>query len=232
MNAAQLPLNIQLSDEATFSNFLMTGNDELGKSLAFYLSQALSGLMYLWGGSGVGKTHLLLASCHRVSELSAVTFLDCYDKDTLSPDVLVGLEDYSLVCVDNIDAIAGNSEWEEAFFHCYNKIHDQQGAMMVSASVAPRALPLQLQDLVSRLSSGTTFQVKGLPDHEQINALRLRAQRRGLELSDEVGMYLLHRFPRNMKVLYALLEQLDKQSLITQRRLTIPFVKEVCQLLK
>lgn len=40
MNAAQLPLNIQLSDEATFSNFLMTGNDELERSLAFYLSQA------------------------------------------------------------------------------------------------------------------------------------------------------------------------------------------------
>jgi DnaA family protein len=68
-----------------------------------------------------------------------------------------------------------------------------------------------------------------LEEPEQIAALQLRAQLRGLELPDETAQFMLRRLPRDMAHLYDFLDQLDQASLIAQRRLTVPFVKEVLE---
>ena len=66
-----------------------------------------------------------------------------------------------------------------------------------------------------------------LDDEEQIEALKLHAIRRGLELPDETATFLLNRLPRDMHTLCTLLDELDEAALIAQRRLTVPFVSAV-----
>jgi DnaA family protein len=68
-----------------------------------------------------------------------------------------------------------------------------------------------------------------LQESEQIAALQLRAQLRGLELPDETAHFMLRRLPRDMSHLYSFLDRLDQASLIAQRRLTVPFVKAVLE---
>ena len=90
-------------------------------------------------------------------------------------------------------------------------------------------MPLQLHDLVSRLGWGPVYQLSSPDDETRSAALRLRAANRGMEMPPEVAAYLLKRASRDMHALFALLERLDERSLAAQRKLTIPFVREIIQ---
>jgi DnaA family protein len=125
--------------------------------------------------------------------------------------------------------IAGRPLWEEAFFYLYNRLHDAGKRLIVTANVLPKSLGLVLPDLVSRLSWGVVFQIQGLTDTEKLQVLTLRAQRRGMTLSEDVGKFILNHCPRHMATLSSAFEALDKASLAAQRKLTIPFVKTVLQ---
>ncbi len=132
---------------------------------------------------------------------------------------------------DDLQVVIGKREWEEALFVLYKPRPSRKATLLIGANAPPLQLNYLLPDLKSRLSSGLIFQIQELSDEEKISALRLRAQLRGLELSEEVGEYLLlRRAPRELPKLIALLEELDRASLIAQRKLTVPFVKEKLKL--
>ncbi|NVL32138.1 DnaA regulatory inactivator Hda, partial [Pseudomonas syringae pv. actinidiae] len=78
----------------------------------------------------------------------------------------------------------------------------------------------------SRLTMALVFQMRGLSDEDKLRALQLRASRRGLHLTDDVGHFILTRGTRSMSALFELLERLDQASLQEKRKLTIPFLKE------
>jgi DnaA-homolog protein len=82
-------------------------------------------------------------------------------------------------------------------------------------------------DLGSRFAASTIFQLRVLDEAEQQAALQLRARLRGVELPDETSRWLLRHYPRDMKRLYELLDTLDEAALVAQRRLTVPFIREV-----
>lgn len=82
-----------------------------------------------------------------------------------------------------------------------------------------------MANLRSRLYWDLVFQIVSLTDTEKIKALQMRSNDRGLELPDAVGQFLLYRYLQDMSLLFNLLDKLDLTSLITNRKLTIPFVK-------
>mgnify|MGYP005986694655 FL=1 len=231
MNSAnapqQLPLGVSLQDEARFENF-MTGENGLVCSM---LRQAAEGrgeqFLYIWGYEGVGCSHLLQAACHTAEPLKrTAVYLPLADLISLSPVILEGMEHLNLVCVDNVEAIAGNKVWEEALFHLYNRIRQEQNTLIVAANTPPRQLTIKLPDLVSRLSWGGVFSVSELNDEGKAAAIAMRAKIRGFELTEEVAKYLVHHASRNMSDLCLMLERLDKASLMAQRKVTIPFIKQ------
>jgi len=183
--------------------------------------------VYLWGATGTGRTHLLQAACQGAAAAGATAvYLPLAQHAEFSPELLEGLETTRLVCLDDVDAIAGLDAWEQALFHLYNRLRDSERRLLAAADRAPGALPLNLADLRSRLGWGPVFQLRALSDTDKLAALKLRALHRGLELSDEVGQYLLKRCPRDLHSLFSLLDSLDRAALAAQRRLTIPFVRE------
>jgi len=229
--AVQLPLGVMLRDDASFENYLALQNSELVsilKALGSSTKADAEKSIYLWGRNGTGKSHLLQAVCHRLSKHGLrSTYLPLSTGDDLSPAILEGLEYLAAVCIDDIDTIAKSNEWETALFHFYNRIKETGNVLITAATCAPTALPLALPDLCSRLSAGLVWQLTGLNDEEKIAALQMRAKQRGLELNDDVGRFLIRHCPRDMTTLFTLLDRLDSASLAAQRRLTIPFVKEV-----
>ncbi len=224
----QLPLNIQLRDDATVASFYAGNNGEALSTVAAMPTKTGEPFVYLWGQMGVGRTHLLQAACHRATEIGKTTFY-CSLAETghQTPSFLQGIENISLVCLDDIEAVSGQPNWEEALFHLYNRIRLENGQLLVAAGVAPKDLSIQLQDLKSRLSSGVTYQLHRLNDEQKVLALQLRAEQRGLHLSKTVGQFLLSHCARSMAELFSTLEILDRASLAEQRRLTIPFIKRV-----
>lgn len=224
----QLPLNIHLRDDAAFESFYPGPNQAVFNALWQFAHLQGEHFIYLWGCHGVGKTHLLQAVCHYVQDHYQTGFyLPFKEVDAYDVSVLEGLENFDLICLDDIHLIAGQSIWEEALFHLYNRLRDNQRYLLVSASAAAPYLGIKLPDLVSRLVWGLTFHLHELSDQEKLAALQFRAQLRGIKLNDSVGQFLLNRYARDMHGLFVMLDKLDQASLIAQRRLTIPFVKNV-----
>jgi DnaA family protein len=228
---AQLTLGLSLKDEATFANFYAGNNAEIVTSLKAVASGQGERIIYLCGARGEGCSHLLQACCHHAHQHQlGSAYLPLENLLTLTPEVLNGFEAMSLVCIDDLHKIAGRPDWEEAVFHLFNRVYDAGGRIIIAAQDLPKAIELALADLVSRLSWGIVYQLHSLSDTDKIAVLIMRAHRRGISLSDEVGKYILTHCPRHMGTLFAALDALDKASLAAQRRLTIPFVKEVLQI--
>lgn len=222
----QLTLGVQLRDDARFENFFPGDNQALLSALRTLILQPGEPFIYLWGSPGSGRSHLLQACCHLAdAQGHSSIYLSLGEK--IAPQILEGLENLSLVCMDNVNNIACDSDWEEALFHCYNRMLHTNSRFIIAADVPPKLLNFQLPDLRSRLCAGVIFQVKPLTDAQKRAALQLRAKMRGFALSQEVSQFLLNHCPRDMTLLFSTLEKIDRASLTMQRKLTIPFIKQI-----
>ena len=227
----QIPLGVHLNDEATFDNFFVVPGS--ANALVLEAIKNLSAkhnpetFIYLWGASGL--SHLLQAACHDALELGhSSQYLPLGDLAGFAPaELLEGLEHQDLLCLDGLEAVAGRSEWDEALFHFYNRIRTQGSSLLVSAHCPPRDINTTLPDLASRLAWGTTYRLDALSDLEKQHALQQRAQRRGMEMSEDVARFILNHSSREPGPLFECLEILDRRSLAEKRRLSISFVKEV-----
>lgn len=228
----QLSLGVSLHDEATFANFYLPangGNRQAVAALENQFNAAGERLVYLWGAPGAGLTHLLQAACHSAhSSDQSAQYLPLRELAGFAPEALFeGLETQDLICLDSLDCVLGNRHWEEALFDLFNRVYDAGRRLVFSATASPKELSLTLEDLRSRLNWGVVYQVDLLTDEEKQAALQMRAKGRGMEMSREVAQFILSRAPRDMNDLFLLLNRLDELSLQEQRKLTIPFVKQV-----
>ena len=223
---SQLALPLRLADHAVFDSFLDTGNETLVAVLAELAGGTGDGC-WLWGPPATGKSHLLQAVCNAAGDTAV--YLPLQGLADADPAILEGLASRELICVDDLERIAGDGAWESGLFELCNQILDADRRLVVSAVTSPRECPIEMPDLRSRLARLPTFQVHSLGEADRIKALQLRAKHRGLELPDDTAGFLLKRSRRDMASLYALLDRLDVEALRAKRRLTIPFVKNVIE---
>jgi DnaA family protein len=224
----QLVLPLRLDDHAVFDSFLADGNESLVGTLVALADGGIGHGCWIWGAPSTGKTHLLQAVCDRAGDQSV--YLPLRVIADAGPELLDGLESRALVCIDDLDLVAGDSGWEVALFGLINQLTDGGGQLLVAANTAPRECPIALADLASRFSRLPVFHLHSLDDDQRVAALQLRASHRGLELPDDAAQYLIRRSQRDMTSLYALLDKLDLEALRAQRKLTVPFVRDVLQM--
>jgi DnaA family protein len=221
----QLPLSIALRDDATFANYLeLPGNSLALRALLQLDADADYSLHYLRGAAGTGRSHLLQAACHSQPES---IYLPMTELAACEPAaVFAELELQRLVCVDDVDAVAGQGPWEEALFHFLNRKMLCGGVVLMTAARGPQEVFL-LPDLVSRLRQGLVLRLLPSDDEDKARLFVWRARLRGMHIADDVAAFVLRHYSRNLDQLLRLLDQLDAQSLEKKRRLTIPFVREV-----
>jgi DnaA family protein len=222
----QLALELGLNTGPSFNNFVSTNNEEIVDVLKASAKGEGERFLTLWGPTCSGKSHLLQATCHSaIDQGNGAAYLSLKMQQDIEPEVLSGLEGLSLVGLDDLEAIAGQAHWETALHHFYNRIKEQGGILIGASQLPTRSLPIALADLKSRLNWGPVYQIHPLCDEAKTTVLQVMAQRRGMEISPEVARYLLTHYSREMPQLTRYIEQLDKLSLIEQRRLTLPFVR-------
>ena len=226
--AAQLPLPLRLPAAARFDNFVAGPNAEIVAAVRQLATEPNAAVLFLSGAAGSGKTHLLQAACRQaVAGDESAVYLPLAEWGELDLGVLEGLEHYALLALDDLDVIAGRHDWEEALFHLFNRVREAGGRWLCAAHAAPEQLGLCLPDLRSRLGWGSVYALQPVDDAARTQILRVRAHERGLELPEDTAQFLLRRCPRDLPALMALLERLDAAALSAQRRLTVPFVREV-----
>jgi DnaA-homolog protein len=225
----QLPLGVSLKPRRSFANFIAGRNTALVAVLRDLLVRRSAGVVYLWGPAGAGKSHLLEACCGDTRMHGRPVAYLPLASPRLEPDMLAGLADIELLCIDDVDRAAGDAAWEEALFHLYNQAEQSACSIVLTASVAPRTPAWRLADLASRLTAAVVWRLRALDEGERRQALQLHARERGFELSDEVVKFVMKRLRRDMASLSAFLERLDRSSLAAKRRITVPFVRALLE---
>lgn len=223
--SSQLPFDFALHNEFTFDHFFISEqNSELLASLqAAVLPE---NFYFIWGASGSGKSHLLQASCalHQNS-----VYLPLQEFFQYGEEVLDGLHQLDLICIDDVHLALSNPLWEERLFAFFNNCQANNTHLLISSSVAPLQLNYVLADLQSRFNSGVTYQLHELDEEGKMAALQRRAEAVGIPLKEDVINYIYLRSERSPQKLFAVLAELDKLSLAEKRKITIPFIKTIMQ---
>jgi DnaA family protein len=197
----QLLLDFTQAPAPTFANFVPGGNAELLHVLqAAARGECPERVLYVWGESGAGKSHLAKAFGASTSGRPGHRVID-------------GIERFS-----DAEQVALFNDFNERNFEF----------LLVTASASPRDVALR-RDLATRLATGLTYRVAALTDAEKRAALAAHAKVRGFDLSEDVSSYLLTHARRDMRSLMAALDALDRYSLETGRPVTVPLLKAAIQ---
>jgi DnaA family protein len=221
---AQLPLAVALDDHASFETFV-AGASSAAVEHVRRLAAGGSDTVWLWGARGAGKSHLLQAACRAATAAQRRAMYIALP--AVSPAILADLEHVDLLAIDDMHAIAGQPEWERPLFVILNAFLNRSGALLLGASVPATQCGFAIADLESRGAGAVTYRLTPLGDEERAAALQLHAAARGLALDTAAAEFLLKRVARDMVALTQWLERLDRASLSEQRRLTIPFIREL-----
>ena len=227
MSVPQLPLALRYPPDQRLENFIAAPEGALAQ-LGAIATQPGMDWLYLVGPAGAGKTHLLLALCAATEQAGRrAAYLPLVAASGRLREALDALEGNDVLALDGLEAIAGNRDDEVALFDFHNRARVAGLNVLYSAREIPDALGLSLPDLRSRLSQCARLVLPALDDEARAAVLRDRAQRRGLVLEEAAIDWLLTRTERDLSRLLLLLDRLDRESLAAQRRITVPFLKQV-----
>jgi DnaA family protein len=215
MIGRQLSLSLSPPPEPTLENFVAGSNVEL----LVRLRSAAAGapdepVIFLWGESGSGRTHLLRAVAAAAGD--GVYLAAEADYAAAQAKRLISADD-----VERLDPTR-----QIALFGLLNRAREARGVVIAAGPVPPAGLALR-EDLKTRLGWGLVYRVQPLTDEDKARQLRAEAERRGLRLPDEVVSYLLARVPRDLHSLMGVLDRLDRHSLARQRQVSVPLVREI-----
>lgn len=224
----QLPLALRWPAHQRFASFV-EGDNGAGIDL---LRRAASGeeidRVFLSGTIGSGKTHLLIAACAEAALVSrSAQYLDLSRVTRELDNTIRRFGGSDLLAIDNIDAIAGIADAEHALFDLYNRCRAEGSTLLFAAREPPHGLNLGLPDLVSRLSACAQWQIRSLDEAARRQVIRALGASRGLEMDDAVLDWLFTRQARDLATLVALLDRIDKAALAAQRRVTVPFLRQL-----
>jgi DnaA family protein len=223
----QIPLQLEPRRPDRFVDFVAGPNQNVVCAIRQMLLEP-GGSLFLSGPEGSGKSHMLNALCHEARERDLGAF---YIALKHLPDEaaagLEGLQGLDVVCVDDLDSVAGKPIWEQALFRCFNEVRAANGRLLVSSRLNLSSLKFELPDLQSRLAWGIRMKLR-LPDDEgKLEVLQQRAQTMGVELPPDVQHYLIKHSKRDMGSLLSLLDQLKDAAFVAKRRITVPLAREI-----
>lgn len=227
MSIPQLPLALRSTPDQRLETFIAPPEGLLAQLRALALA-AEADWLYLAGAHGTGKTHLALATCAVAQQAGrAASYVPLMAARGHLAQLLEGQESFDLVALDGLEAIAGERADEIALFDFHNRARAAGIGVLYTAVDLPHEIGLVLPDLRSRLQQCARAALPVLDDAGRAEVLRDRAQRRGLILEPAAIDWLLSRTGRELEHLVRLLDQLDRASLAAQRRVTVPFLRQV-----
>ena len=202
--------------------FIPGYNNELTHMLRALITRKWNGFLYLWGAPGTGKTHLLRAVCLEAAAYRARCAYLCTAANTTDIDSLSS--NYDIICLDGVDQLAPRDE--KSLLFLYERLRTDGGSLLVSARQNIQTLPLQLNDLRSRLQWGLNYRLKPLNDHDRLLALQQRVRSHALSVPDNVLCYLIEHTSRDTYSLFSSLETLIQEAGRHNKPLTTHFIRQ------
>lgn len=236
--------SVPLSNSYRFENFVPGDKAQLAFNAALAVARNPDGTQYnplfIYGSSGLGKTHLLQAIgnyileedpakrvCYLTSEDFSQQYLKCMREGRMTELSDFYRDEVDILLIDDIQNWAGKPETQNEFFLIFNALH-QAGKQIVLTSDAPAGEVKNLSDrLVSRFSWGLTVDIQP-PDVETREAiLHKKAEERHLEISDDVLRFLAERIASNVRCLESAIIKLTLQSSLMNHDIDMTIAQKV-----
>ena len=184
--------------------------------------------LFIYGISGTGKSFLLQSMCNHIALAKKLSlYIPLNEVIKHGPEFLDSLEELDLICIDEIDLIARNKEWEIAIFNLINNCLISRCRLIFSSQLNPSTIEFSLIDLFSRIKKIDHMELFPITNNNHETAIRFITKTKSLNLGDNEINYLMTHSKRNISNLIEILEKLDKLSLELKRKITIPLIKEV-----
>jgi DnaA family protein len=227
--SSQLPLALRWPRGQRFEHFHAGENAVAVEAVRAAAVDAAAPWVFVSGPLGSGRTHLLIAACQEAIDAGrSAQYLPLAGLRGTRAAAIRGMAAGSdLLAIDDVDSITGDADSEHALFDTFNSFKADGGTLLFAGNVGPLSLELGLPDLRSRLGSLTQAVLKPLADAERRQVLREQAAGRGIELDEIVLDWLFAHHARDLGALLDLLDTLDRATLAAQRRVTVPFLRNL-----
>jgi len=231
-----------LNPKYTFANFVVGPSNQLAHAAA--IGAAGGGgprhnPLFLCGGTGLGKTHLVHAVAHRIraerpqsrilyvsAEKFVNEFVQSLQENRMSEFRSRYRERCDLLLVDDIQFLASKTQTQEEFFHAFNALHLADKQIIVTSDKYPQQLERMEERLVSRFSWGLVADIQGPELETRVAILRKKAQMEQIELADEVVLYLAQTIRSNVRELEGTLIRLAAKSSLLGRLIDLDFARQ------
>ncbi|MFQ5613188.1 MAG: chromosomal replication initiator protein DnaA [Anaerolineae bacterium] len=230
--------SLKLNSKYTFDKFIVGASNRLAHAASLAVAERPAEAynpLFLYGGVGLGKTHLLQAVAHkakanqrRVIYISSETFTnDLINaiRNRSTEDFREKYRNTDFLLIDDIQFIAGKESTQEEFFHTFNTLHSSGGQIVLTSDRPPKAIITLEERLRSRFEWGLLADVQ-LPDLEtRIAILRFKAEEQGICLPDDVVEFIAKRIQSNIRELEGALNKVIAQVALTRTHATIELAK-------
>jgi DnaA-homolog protein len=223
----QVTLPFSRKGRKSLAAFYAASNGEVLELVRSLASSDTPRMAYLHGAPESGKSHLLQGAATLAREQGRISAYIAFGESGIQHTVLAQLNPGATLCLDDLERIAGDPDWERSLLDLYERSQHAQGRLLFAASMPPSAIGIKLADLVSRLGAQPVYRVNVLSPAQRAQALTWEAQRRGLIIAPATVEWLMRRVPRGTRALFDLLDQLDRASLEEGRKVTIPFLRSI-----
>jgi len=212
-----------LNSRYTFENFIVGPFNELPQAAAWAVSKNpgfVYNPLFIYGGVGLGKTHLLQAVGNEITKNFAkkkVKYIPC---EKFTSGIITSIRNHDVenfklkyqaidvVVIDDVQFLAGKEKTQEEFFHIFNTLYEKNKQIVLSSDRSPKAIPSLAERLRSRFEGGMIADIS-LPDYEtRIAILKAKAQEKGVSFSDEIYSYIATKIQKNIRELEGALNQL------------------------
>lgn len=230
-----MPPVAQLNAKFTFENFIVGSSNELAYAAA-YASAGGGGPRYnplfIAGGTGLGKTHLMHAIAHKILKDRADARIVYVSAELFTNEFIEALQNHRMeefrsryrsecdvLLLDDIQFLAGREQTQEEFFHTFNALHDAGVPIIVTSDKYPQQLQRMPERLVSRFTSGLVADVQAPQLETRVAILKKKAQIEGIDLPDSVAVVLAQSIQSNVRELEGSLIRLAAKASLTGQRI-------------
>ncbi|PID58835.1 chromosomal replication initiator protein DnaA [candidate division KSB3 bacterium] len=232
-----------LNPKYTFDTYVVGGSNQFAHAASVAVAEQPSKAynpLFIYGGVGLGKTHLMHAIGHTLQDANIPGFRLYYLSSERFMNELINAIRYDtiqqfrdkyrnidLLLIDDIQFIAGKERTQEEFFHTFNALHNAQKQIVISSDCPPKKIPTLEERLRSRFEWGLIADIQP-PDFEtKVAILRKKAETEGIELSNEVAMYIATKIKSNIRALEGCLTKIAAHSKFAKQPITMDLARKV-----
>jgi len=231
-----------LNPKYTFEGFVVGSSNRFAHAATLAIAEAPAKAynpLFIYGGVGLGKTHLMQAACHYISEMHRNLKLFYTTSESFTNELINGIQtrttqkfrekyrNVDVLLIDDIHFIAGKESTQEEFFHTFNALYDGHKQIVLSSDRPPKTIPGLEERLVSRFEWGLVTDVQ-LPDFEtRVAILKKKAERNGSKLPDDILYFIAEKIKTNIRELEGALIKLIAYSALENKKVTLELAKEI-----